>query len=149
MVFFLWDGGTARQWNHFEMVYMLLAGSVTPLVLSVHFRSYRLTLPSRPARMAHYDFPPTFVAGAIFSGFRYRYHSMVILRVVMPVFKDYITLNHMENMNKDHYDDGYACGYAYASEFFIAWYSGSSTNSVFINRSIWSLLVVVLDYGDL
>lgn len=28
--------GTARNWNHYEMVYMLLAGLSTPLVLSVH-----------------------------------------------------------------------------------------------------------------
>src|SRR6056297_2357496 len=28
--------GSARDWNHYEMVYMLLAGLSTPLVLSVH-----------------------------------------------------------------------------------------------------------------
>ena len=28
--------GTAQNWNHYEMVYMLLAGLSTPLVLSVH-----------------------------------------------------------------------------------------------------------------
>ena len=70
-------------------------------------------------------FPPYFVAGAIFSGFGMVVTLMCLVRVFVPQFKDYITLNHMEAMNKIIMLTGMLVGYAYLSELFIAWYSGS------------------------
>tara|TARA_B100000749_G_scaffold280898_1_gene280858 strand:- start:52010 stop:53368 length:1359 start_codon:yes stop_codon:yes gene_type:complete len=140
--------GTAKQWNHFEMVYMLLAGLATPLVLSVHsIVSFDFAVANLPGWHTTI-FPPYFVAGAIFSGFGMVVTLMVILREVMPVFKDYITMNHMENMNKIIMTTGMLVGYAYASEFFIAWYSGSKYEQyVFINRAFgpywWSYWIMV------
>ena len=115
--------GTARNWNHYEMVYMLLAGLSTPLVLSVHsIVSFDFAVANLPGWHTTI-FPPYFVAGAIFSGFGMVVTLMCILREVVPVFKDYITMDHMENMNKIIMATGMMVGYAYASEFFIAWYS--------------------------
>ncbi|MGE0529036.1 MAG: NrfD/PsrC family molybdoenzyme membrane anchor subunit, partial [Bdellovibrionales bacterium] len=92
--------GTARNWNHYEMVYMLLAGLSTPLVLSVHsIVSFDFAVASLPGWHTTI-FPPYFVAGAIFSGFAMVVTLMSILRELVPVFKDYITLDHMEAMNK-------------------------------------------------
>jgi len=140
--------GTARNWNHYEMVYMLLAGLSTPLVLSVHsivsFDFAVATLPGWHTTI----FPPYFVAGAIFSGFAMVVTLMSILRELVPVFKDYLTLNHMEAMNKIIMTTGLMVGYAYGSEFFVAWYSGVEYEQyIFMNRAFgpygWSYWIMV------
>jgi Ni/Fe-hydrogenase subunit HybB-like protein len=140
--------GTARNWNHYEMVYMLLCGLSTPLVLSVHsivsFDFAVATLPGWHTTI----FPPYFVAGAIFSGFAMVVTLMTIVRELVPVFKDYITLNHMEAMNKIIMTTGLMVGYAYGSEFFIAWYSGDQyEQAIFLNRAFgpygWSYWIMV------
>ena len=140
--------GTARNWNHYEMTYMLLAALATPLVLSVHsIVSFDFAVANLPGWHTTI-FPPYFVAGAIFSGFGMVVTLMVIFRAVFPVFKDYITLEHMENMNKIIMATGLLVGYAYASEFFIAWYSGSKYEVfAFTNRAFgpywWSYWIMV------
>lgn len=140
--------GTARNWNHYEMVYLLLCGLSTPLVLSVHsivsFDFAVATLPGWHTTI----FPPYFVAGAIFSGFAMVVTLMAIIRELVPVFKDYITLDHMEAMNKIIMTTGLMVGYAYGSEFFIAWYSGSEYEQfIFLNRAFgpygWSYWIMV------
>jgi molybdopterin-containing oxidoreductase family membrane subunit len=108
--------GTARNWNHYEMVYMLLCGLSTPLVLSVHsIVSFDFAVASLPGWHTTI-FPPYFVAGAIFSGFAMVVTLMSIVREMVPVFKDYITLDHMEAMNKIIMTTGLMVGYAYGSE---------------------------------
>ena len=128
--------GTARQWNQFEMIYMILAGLATPLVLSVHsIVSFDFAVANLPGWHTTI-FPPYFVAGAVFSGFGMVVTLMVIIRELVPKFKDYITMNHMENMNKIIMTTGMLVGYAYGSEFFIAWYSGSEYEVyAFTNRA--------------
>ena len=117
--------GTARHWSHYEMTYMILAAISTPLVLSVHsVISFDFAVASLPGWHTTI-FPPYFVAGAIFSGFGMVVTLMCLVRVFVPQFKDYITLNHMETMNKIIMLTGMLVGYAYLSELFIAWYSGS------------------------
>lgn len=141
--------GTARNWNHYEMVYMLLAGLSAPLVLSVHsIVSFDFAVSLLPGWHTTI-FPPYFVAGAIFSGFGMVVTLMTIFRSVVPVFKDYITLDHLEAMNKIIMATGTMVGYAYGCEFFIAWYSGSSFEQfLFLNRSFgpygWAEFTIVL-----
>ncbi len=140
--------GTARSWNHYEMVYMLLAGLSTPLVLSVHsIVSFDFAVANLPGWHTTI-FPPYFVAGAIFSGFGMVVTLMTLVRILVPKFKDYITLDHMEAMNKIIMATGLMVGYAYGSEFFIAWYSGSVYEGyVFMNRAFgpywWSYWIMV------
>jgi len=128
--------GTAKNWSHYEMLYLLLAGLSTPLVLSVHtIVSFDFAVSSLPGWHATI-FPPYFVAGAIFSGFAMVITLMTLVRIGFPKFKDYITLDHMEVMNKIIMMTGLMVGYAYASEFFIAWYSGNPYERyVFMNRA--------------
>jgi len=76
------------------------------------------------ARLAHDDFPPYFVAGAIFSGFGMVLTSLIPLRKVCKL-EDVITVRHVELMCKVTLATGSIVGYAYAMEFFIAWYSGN------------------------
>jgi molybdopterin-containing oxidoreductase family membrane subunit len=140
--------GTAQNWNHYEMVYMLLAGLSTPLVLSVHsIVSFDFAVAQLPGWHTTI-FPPYFVAGAIFSGFGMVVTLMCILREVVPNFKDYVTLHHMENMNKIIMTTGMMVGYAYGSEFFVAWYSGNPIEQfIFVNRAFgpygWSYWIMV------
>ncbi len=140
--------GSAKSWTHYEMVYLLLAGLSTPLVLSVHsIVSFDFAVSQLPGWHTTI-FPPYFVAGAIFSGFAMVITLMTIMRIAYPKFKDYITLDHMELMNKVIMTTGMMVGYAYASEFFIAWYSGSKYEVyAFSNRAFgpywWSYWIMV------
>ncbi len=140
--------GTARSWNHYEMVYMILAGLSTPLVLSVHsIVSFDFAVSSLPGWHTTI-FPPYFVAGAIFSGFGMVVTLMTLVRIFVPKFKDYITIDHMEAMNKIIMATGLMVGYAYGSEFFIAWYSGNPYEGfVFMNRAFgpywWAYWIMV------
>ena len=128
--------GTARNWSHYEMLYLILAGLSTPLVLSVHtIVSFDFAVSNLPGWHTTI-FPPYFVAGAIFSGFAMVVTLMTLVRIGFPEFKNYVTMDHMEVMNKIIMTTGMLVGYAYASEFFIAWYSGNQYERfVFVNRA--------------
>ncbi len=140
--------GRARDWSHYEMVYLLLAGLSTPLVLSVHtIVSFDFAVSNLPGWHTTI-FPPYFVAGAIFSGFGMVVTLMTLVRIGFPEFKNYITIDHMEVMNKIIMATGLMVGYAYGSEFFVAWYSGNIyERAVFINRAFgdygWSYWVMI------
>jgi molybdopterin-containing oxidoreductase family membrane subunit len=69
-------------------------------------------------------FPPYFVAGAIFSGFAMVLTLMVICRKAFRL-EHIITLRHFDYMAKIMLVTGSMVGYAYATEFFTAWYSGN------------------------
>ena len=82
------------------MTYLILAALSTPLVLSVHsIVSFDFAVAGLPGWHATI-FPPYFVAGAIFSGFGMVVTLMCLVRAFVPKFKDYITIHHLENMNK-------------------------------------------------
>lgn len=140
--------GTAKNWSHYEMLYLILAGLSTPLVLSVHtIVSFDFAVSNLPGWHTTI-FPPYFVAGAIFSGFAMVVTLMTLVRIGFPEFKNYVTLDHMEVMNKIIMCTGMLVGYAYAAEFFIAWYSGNEYERfVFINRAFgpygWSYWIMV------
>jgi Ni/Fe-hydrogenase subunit HybB-like protein len=129
-----WTGST-RSWHHYEVAYMIFAGLSTPLVLSVHsIVSFDFAVSILPGWHTTI-FPPYFVAGAIFSGFAMVLTLMLVAREILNLH-DYITLKHIDNMNKIILATGMIVGYAYAMEFFIAWYSGNPYERfVFINRA--------------
>jgi Ni/Fe-hydrogenase subunit HybB-like protein len=140
--------GTAKNWSQFEMIYLVLAGLSAPLVLSVHtIVSFDFAVSGLPGWHTTI-FPPYFVAGAIFSGFAMVITLMSLMRIGFPQFKDYITIDHMEVMNKIIMMTGLMVGYAYGSEFLIAWYSGNDYERyVFMNRALgpyaWSYWIMV------
>jgi Ni/Fe-hydrogenase subunit HybB-like protein len=129
--------GSARNWAQWEMLCLILSGLATPLVLSVHtIVSFDFAVSMLPGWHTTI-FPPYFVAGAIFSGFGMVVTLLTLVRIGFPKFKDYITINHMEVMNKIIMTTGMMVGYAYASEFFIAWYSGNPYEQyTFVNRAV-------------
>jgi len=129
-----WRGGN-RQWKHYELAYLILAGISTPLVLSVHSVVSTDFATSIVPGWHTTIFPPYFVAGAIFSGFAMVMTLAIITRKLLKL-EHFITLNHLEKMNKIMLVTGMMVGYAYACEFFIAWYSGSIYESfAFVNRA--------------
>lgn len=136
-----------RNWQHYEKSYMLLAGFATPLVLSVHtIVSFDFAVSILPGWHTTI-FPPYFVAGAIFSGFAMVVTVLVFVRKVFDL-ENIITINHLEKMNKVILATGMMVGYAYAMEFFIAWYSGNPYEQfVFINRAFgpyaWAYWIMV------
>ena len=127
--------GSARHWSNYEVAYLILAGISTPLVLSVHsivsFDFATSVIPGWHTTI----FPPYFVAGAIFSGFACVMTLLLIARWALNL-QNLITMKHLENMNKIILVTGSIVGYAYCTEFFIAWYSGDVYERfTFVNRA--------------
>ncbi len=118
---FGWNG-SAKGWQRFESVSLILAGLSTPLVLSVHtIVSFDFATSMIPGWHTTI-FPPYFVAGAVFSGFAMVQTLLIIMRKSMRL-EQYITLNHIDVMNKIILVTGSIVGSAYITEFFMAWYS--------------------------
>ena len=147
-IFSLGWTGSARHWARYETAYMLLAALAAPLVLSVHtIVSFDFAVSQIPGWHTTI-FPPYFVAGAVFSGFAMVVTLMVPARAFFGL-KDLVTMRHLENMNKIILATGSMVGYAYAMEFFIAWYSGNGFEQfAFINRAFgpyawayWTMIV--------
>ena len=100
----------------------MLAGLSTPLVLSVHtivsFDFATSVIPGWHTTI----FPPYFVAGAIFSGFAMVQSLLIVVRKVFGL-TDYITIGHIDLMNKVIVLTGSIVGIAYLTELFMGWYS--------------------------
>ncbi len=127
--------GSNRHWRHYEKAYLILAGLATPLVLSVHsVVSFDFAVSIVPGWHTTI-FPPYFVAGAIFSGFAMVVTLMVVARKVYNL-ENLITIDHLEKMNVVILVTGTIVGFAYITEFFIAWYSGVVYEQyAFLNRA--------------
>jgi Ni/Fe-hydrogenase subunit HybB-like protein len=136
-----------RHWHRYERAYLLLAALSTPLVLSVHsVVSFDFAVSQVPGWHTTI-FPPYFVAGAIFSGFAMVQTLAIPMRQIWGL-KDFITMRHLENMNKIILLTGCMVGFAYGMEFFIAWYSGAMYEKfAFINRAFgqyaWAYWIMV------
>lgn len=141
-----WRGAT-RHWVSYERAYLVLAALATPLVLSVHtIVSYDFAVSILPGWHTTI-FPPYFVAGAIFSGFGMVLTLLIPFRTLFHL-EDFVTERHIDNMCKVVLATGSMVGYAYAMEFFIAWYSGSTFETfAFINRAFgpywWAYFIMV------
>src|ERR1041384_1315430 len=140
--------GSARHWARYEVVYLLLAGISTPLVLSVHtIVSFDFAIGIIPGWHTPI-FPPYFVAGAIYAGFA------MVLTLVIPLRKfygleDFITERHLRNSAKVMLATGLIVAYGYMMETWTAWYS-ANTYEEFMMRNrffgpyalfYWALIV--------
>jgi molybdopterin-containing oxidoreductase family membrane subunit len=114
-----WNG-SYRTWLHYEIVYLLLAGLATPLVVSVH-------------TIVSWDFATSVIPG---------WHAMAMVLTLMIIarkvmhLESYITHRHVDVMSKLILATSGIVGLAYATEFFTALYSGNPYESyVFFNRA--------------
>ncbi|MEX2582192.1 MAG: NrfD/PsrC family molybdoenzyme membrane anchor subunit [Gemmatimonadota bacterium] len=115
--------GTDREWKNFTRAYLFLAALATPLVLSVHsVVSWDFAVSIVPGWHTTI-FAPYFVAGAILSGIA------MVVSIAVPVRKvfrleAYLTDLHFDRMAKLLLLTSLIVGFAYATEYFMAWYSG-------------------------
>ncbi len=130
---FGWTGST-KHWQRHESLALVLAGLSTPLVLSVHtivsFDFATSVVPGWHTTI----FPPYFVAGAIFSGFAMVQTLLVVTRKVLKL-EQYITLEHIESMNKIIVLTGSIVGIAYLTELFISWYGANHYEGFAFNQN--------------
>jgi Ni/Fe-hydrogenase subunit HybB-like protein len=114
--------GSDRQWRHFSMAYLLMAGLATPLVLSVHsVVSWDFAMAQLPGWHSTI-FAPYFVAGAIFSGVAMVLTLLIPMRWIMGL-EDLITPWHLDNLAKVILLTSFIISYAYCVESFMTWYS--------------------------
>src|SRR5438874_2793520 len=144
--------GSALHWRRYSMVYLLLAGLATPLVLSVHsIVSFDFSIAIVPGWHSTI-FPPYFVAGALFQGFALVLLLAIPLRATANL-RDLITMRHLENCAKMMLVTGLIVFYGYVMEVFFGWYSGNKFESymTFNNRMFgpfkWSYWMLILCNG--
>ena len=120
---FGWTGST-KEWLRYEGLSYVLGGIAAVLVVSVHsivstdFASS--VIPGWHSTL----FPPYFVVGAIFSGFGMVMTLMIVIRKYYHL-EDYVTASHLNAIAKILVFISLIMGTAYATEVFIAWYSGN------------------------
>jgi Ni/Fe-hydrogenase subunit HybB-like protein len=125
--------GTDRQWRNFQMVYLLLAGFATPLVLSVHsVVSWDFAMTQLPGWHSTI-FAPYFVAGAIFSG------CGLVLTLIIPMrrfwrLQDVVTIWHLDNLAKVVLLTSLIISYSYCVESFMVWYSQDTLELTTFNQ---------------
>jgi molybdopterin-containing oxidoreductase family membrane subunit len=142
--------GTAKQWNLFEKISLILAGLCTPLVFSVHtivsfdfatsiIKGWHSTI-----------FPPYFVAGAIFSGFAMVQTILGIIRITLN-FKNYITINHIEYINIIILITGGVVGIAYFTEYILSIFNNDIfenfiylSNNAAVNNFYWAFWILII-----
>jgi Ni/Fe-hydrogenase subunit HybB-like protein len=141
-----WNG-SYRTWRRYEVVYLLLAGLATPLVVSVHtVVSMDFAAGLLPGWHSTI-FPPYFVAGAIFSGMAMVLTLMLVIRKVLHL-EDYLTPRHVDAMTKLVLATSCLVGLAYAIEFFTAFLAGNPYETfAFSNRALgplgWAFALMV------
>ncbi|MGH7475711.1 MAG: NrfD/PsrC family molybdoenzyme membrane anchor subunit [Longimicrobiales bacterium] len=139
--------GTHDEWKHFSRAYLYLAALATPLVLSVHsVVSWDFAMSIVPGWHTTI-FAPYFVAGAIFSGLA------MVIALLIPMRKafgleNYFTIRHFESMAKLILLTSMIVGYAYVTEYFMAWYSAEvAEQQSFLNRALgdywWATWIMI------
>ena len=116
--------GSARHWAWHRQAYLLLAGLVTALVISVHsVVSYNFAVTALPGWHSTI-FPPYFVVGAVLSGLA------MVLTMAVPArhlfgLKEIISTRHLEKVGILLLAMSCLIAYAWLMEAFTAWYSGN------------------------
>ncbi len=114
--------GRFEEWRHYTRAYLFFAALATPLVISVHsVVSWDFALGIVPGWHSTI-FAPYFVAGAIHSGLAMVLTLMIPMRTIFR-YEVFITKDILDNIAKTIVFTGLIVGYAYAIEYFLAWYS--------------------------
>jgi molybdopterin-containing oxidoreductase family membrane subunit len=135
--------GSNRNWRHYEMAYLLLAGLSTPLVLSVHsvvsFDFASTLIPTWHTTI----FPPYFVAGAIFGGFAMVLTLLLPARAIQTARRHHCTTRRQDG--KDHFVDRFLRRLRLFNGVFRGLVQRQFLRAVrFLEPYFWSLLVVLV-----
>ncbi|MEW6667775.1 MAG: NrfD/PsrC family molybdoenzyme membrane anchor subunit [Thermodesulfobacteriota bacterium] len=127
--------GSQRHWSHHGWGYLLFAALATPLVISVHsVVSWDFALGIVPGWHSTI-FAPYFVAGAIHSGLAMVLMLLIPLRRIYRL-QDILDMRVLDMVARTIVLTGLIMGYSYATEGFIAWYSGNvAERSIFLWRA--------------
>ena len=120
---FGWTGST-KEWLRYEGLSYVLGGIAAVLVVSVHSIVATDFASSVIPGWHTTIFPPYFVVGAIFSGFAMVMTLMIIIRKYYHL-EEYVTDSHLNAIAKILVFISLIMGTAYATEVFMAWYSGN------------------------
>ena len=124
-IFALGWRGSGYQWDRYRIVYMLLAGLATPLVISVHsVVSLDFSIAQLPGWHSTI-FPPYFVVGAIYSGLAMVFILLLPIRRVFAL-QDIVTERHLDALSKLMLAMGLMLAYSYVIEIFMSWYSADT-----------------------
>lgn len=117
-----WNGSMIT-YNRYETLTKILGGLAAPLVISVHTivaLDFAVSiLPGWHTTIL----PPYFFVGAIFSGFAMVLTIMILMRKAFKI-TDFITKQHLDSIANVLKFGSLVIGLAYATEMFVAWYSG-------------------------
>ena len=113
--------GSAAHWRHYRTLYLLLAGLLTPTVVSIHSIVGLDFAAGLTPGWHSTEFPPFFVFGAMLSGFA------MVTALVIPIrhvyrLENLITERHLDLLGMMILVSGIAIGYAYAMELFTSLY---------------------------
>jgi molybdopterin-containing oxidoreductase family membrane subunit len=117
-----WNG-SSRQWHLYRRLHTTLAAIATPLVVSVHSIVGLDFAASLMPGWQESIFPPYFVVGALFSGFAMVLVLTAVMRWSLRLEK-IITVGHFDAMAKVILAATFLMIFSYATEWFMAWYSG-------------------------
>jgi Ni/Fe-hydrogenase subunit HybB-like protein len=123
--------GSVRQWRSYEILQTTMACLALPLVTSVHSIVGLDFAASLMPGWQESIFPPYFVVGALYSGFA----SVLLLSALVRRWlglEAIITVNHFDAMAKVLLMASLVMFYSYATEWFMAWYSGAHADRTLI-----------------
>jgi molybdopterin-containing oxidoreductase family membrane subunit len=115
--------GSAGQWHRYEVAYKTIGALGVPLVVAVHSVVGLDFAASLMPGWQESIFPPYFVVGALFSGFASVIAVAIVVRWGLG-FQALITERHLDAMGKVLLAGSILMAYSYATEWWMAWYSG-------------------------
>lgn len=116
--------GSVKNWLRYESLTKILGGLAAPLVVSVHSIVALDFAVSIIPGWHTTILPPYFFVGAIFSGFAMVLTIMILIRKAFKL-QEFVTMKHLDSMARVLIFGSMVIGLAYATELFVAWYSGS------------------------
>ena len=139
--------GSARQWALHQSLSRTMAALAVPLVCSVHSIVGLDFAASLMPGWQESIFPPYFVVGAMFSGF-----AMVVLLAIFINsglrFKGLVTPRHFDAIAKVLVASACIMGASYATEVFMAWYSGERAERAYLSwvftGAYWPLYALMI-----
>ena len=120
---FGWNG-SASAWSSLKKTTFIMAGLITPLVISVHsIVSFDFAVTLKPGWHSGI-FPIYFVTGAVFSGFAMISLIVSLAGKVLNI-REQISIDHLEKMNKIILLTGSLLLYIFLAEIFSSFLSGN------------------------
>ncbi|HEY3917256.1 MAG TPA: NrfD/PsrC family molybdoenzyme membrane anchor subunit [Stellaceae bacterium] len=117
--------GSARHWRNYKVVYLVLAGFMAPMVVSVHSIVGLDFAAGLAAGWHSTQWPPYFFIGALYSGWASTLVLMIPIRRLYRLER-IVTERHIEVISKLMLATGLLLTYCYALEAFQPYYKGDA-----------------------